>query len=331
MDFKEFIGIDVSKLTLDVYIHSTQHTNVFENTEKGYNLLLKWIEKRTDFSLDSALFIFEHTGLYSYNLSRFCDTKEISFVALPGLEIKRSMGMVRGKSDVIDAKRIALYGYRRRDELKPSKLPAKEITKIKQFLTLRDQLVKQRASLKTSLKETALVLDLKENKLLVQAQKRVINALSKEIETIELELKKLIKQSPELNNLFHLISSVKGVGDQMALNFIVYTEGFKKFKNARQFAAYSGIAPFPHSSGTSINGKNRVSHLANKKLKTLLSMCAISAIQHSVEMKHYYQKRVGEGKNKMCVINIIRNKLLHRVFAVVNRGTSYVEINKFAS
>lgn len=329
MDFKEFIGIDVSKLTIDACIHSSQDVNVFENNSKGYKKLIKWIEKNSSFNLKNTIVVFEHTGLYSYNLSVFCEDNKLSFVALPGLEIKQSMGMVRGKTDEVDARRIALYGYRRRDELTPSKLQCKQLTKIKRLLTLREQLVKQRAALKTSLKETSSVFKVKTNQLLFQIQKRVINTLSKEINKIEVELKTIIEGNEELNHQYKLLVSVKGIGDQMAYNLIVYTDGFNKFNNARKFAAYCGIAPFPHSSGTSINKKNRVSHLANKKLKSLLNMCAVSAIQHSPEMKLYFQKRINEGKNKMCVINIIRNKLVHRAFAVIKRGTPYVEVNNF--
>ena len=132
MDFKEFIGIDVSKLTIDACIHSSQDVNVFENNSKGYKKLIKWIEKNSSFNLKNTIVVFEHTGLYSYNLSVFCEDNKLSFVALPGLEIKQSMGMVRGKTDEVDARRIALYGYRRRDELTPSKLQCKQLTKIKQ-------------------------------------------------------------------------------------------------------------------------------------------------------------------------------------------------------
>ena len=112
---------------------------------------------------------------------------------------------------------------------------------------------------------------------------------------------------------------------------IAYTDNFSKFENWRKFASYCGIAPFPYQSGTSIKGRTKVSHLANKKLKAIINMCAIYAIQHKPEMKAYYQKRVEQGKNKMSTINIIRNKLIARVFAVVKRKTPYVDTYKFAA
>ncbi len=112
---------------------------------------------------------------------------------------------------------------------------------------------------------------------------------------------------------------------------IVLSNGFLSFKNSRKFATYAGIAPFPYESGTSIKGKTKVSHLANKKIKTLLSSCATSAIRCNPEMKAYYNRKLEEGKHKMSIINAVRNKILSRIFAVVNRGTPYINTYKFAS
>jgi transposase len=134
-----------------------------------------------------------------------------------------------------------------------------------------------------------------------------------------------------LKKLFSLIMSVKGVGKQTALNMIVITNAFTRFKTSRKFASYCGIAPFPYASGTSIRGKTKVSNLANKSMKSLLTMCALSSIQFSPEMKEYYEKRIKEDKNKMSTINIIRNKILSRIFAVIERKTPYVDFMKYAA
>src|SRR5690606_30252675 len=120
----------------------------------------------------------------------------------------------------------------------------------------------------------------------------------------------------------------KGVGPQTALVMIVLTNGFTSFEQWRKFVpagnrSYAGTAPFANESGT-FKGKTKISHLANKRIKALLSCCATSAIQFNPEMKMYYQKRVAEGRNEMSTLNIVRNKLLARIFAVVQRGTPYV-------
>ncbi len=130
---------------------------------------------------------------------------------------------------------------------------------------------------------------------------------------------------------FDLVLSIDGIGIITALYTIVYTGNFTKFNNARQFASYCGVAPFPNSSGTSLMGRTKVSHLANKKLKSLLNMASKSDIQHNVELKAYYLKKVEEGKNKMSIINVVSNKLISRMFAVVKRQSPYVDLMKYAA
>ena len=138
-------------------------------------------------------------------------------------------------------------------------------------------------------------------------------------------------QDEGIHHIFQMITSIKGVGSQTAYYMIVLTHGFLQFGDWRKFASYAGTAPFPYQSGSSIRGKTRVNHLANKKIKSLLHSCAMTAIIYNPEMKAYYDRRVEQGKSKMSTLNIIRNKLLARIFAIVNRGTPYVDTYKYAS
>lgn len=331
MEIKETIGIDVSKLTIDVTIHSTQAYSKFENEPKGYKSLLRWVKKNTDFTSQETLFVFEHTGLYSFNIANFFTDKKLHFVMVPGLEIKRSLGITRGKDDRVDSKVIARYGYRLRDEIQPTILPTEELRSLKSLLSLRETKVKQRAGDKATLREYKRVYDRKENQTVFEVLESSIEDMTVLILKLEKELQKIIKSDSKLEEQFRLLKSIKGVGDQIALYTIVYTEGFTKFKSHRQYASYCGVAPFPNSSGTSLRGRTKVSNLANKKLKSLLDLGAKSAIQHNKEIQLFYERRLEMGKNKMSTINIVRNKLIARMFAVIKRGTPYVEIMKYAS
>lgn len=331
MKILDTIGIDMSKLTFDVRIHSSQAYAQFKNSKTDFKELLKWSFKNSAFSKENILFIFEHTGLYSHQLAVYLTQQKVPFALVPGLEIKRSLGIARGKDDKVDATKIALYGYRLRDELNPYKLPTTQVLSIKRLLSLRERLVKQRAGFKASLKEQKRVLILNKNKTLFDVQEKMITYLTKQINDVEKQMITLIKCDDKLKKQYELITSIKGLGMQSTLFIIAYTSGFTKFKNARKFASYIGIAPFPNTSGTSLIGRTKVSHLANKKIKSLLDMCSKSAIQHNPEMKKYYEKRVAEGKNKTSTLNIIRNKLVTRIFAVVERGTIYIDIMKYAA
>lgn len=331
MKIKDAVGIDMSKLTFDARIHSNQVEKEFDNDKKDWKKLVDWAYKHSDLPKENIIFVFEHTGLYSHGLSVYLASKNIPFFLVPGLEIKKSMGMVRGKSDKADAKMIARYGYRMRDEITPTKLSSEEEQSIKRLLNLRQRLVKQRSGYKACLKEQKRVLIKKFNKTLLSTQKKMITYLTKQIKEVEEEMMNILESNQSMQDNYKLITSIKGIGSQTALYMIAYTANFTKFENHRKFAAYSGIAPFQNQSGTSIRGKTKVSNLANKKIKTLLDLCAKSSIQHNPEMKMYYEKRVANGKNKMSTINVIRNKLVSRMFAVVNRQQPYVNTMKYAA
>jgi transposase len=77
---------------------------------------------------------------------------------------------------------------------------------------------------------------------------------------------------------------------------------------------------------------NSASHyLGDRKMKSLLSMASISAIQNDSELRVYYKRKLAEGKDKMLAINNVRNKLIARAFAVVKRGTPYVVLQNYAA
>jgi transposase len=324
LEIKEVVGIDVGKEILEAHIHSLKTSSSFKNTIAEIKTMVNWAVKRSTVEKKSILFVLEHTGLYSKQLALFLSDKEYNFVMIPGLEIKRSLGISRGKSDKIDAEKIAQYGYRRREELSPYIIDIKEVAEIKKLLSLREKLVTQRAGYKSTLGEYKQFMKRKGNEILFSVHEKMIKELTKQIEKIESNIDGIVNSNSKIKKQYELIKTIKGVGSQTALFMIAYTNGFTRFQTWRKFASYCGIAPFPNSSGKSLKGKTKVSGLANKKIKSLLDMCAKTAIQSNPEMKIYYLRRVSEGKEKMSTINIIRNKLLSRIFAVVDRETPYV-------
>jgi len=331
MKFKETIGIDVDKFNLVVRVHLRQIENVFENNLKGFKQFVKWINKEVKLPKEDVLIAFEHTGLYSLQLCVFFKEQQYPYAVLSGLELKRSLGIKRGKTDKVDARNIALYAYRCREELKPYQLAEEQLLKLKRLFTLRDRLVTQKAGYVTSLKEIRKTLKRQDDNLLFETYEAMIKQLAKQINKVEEAIMQLINSDEELQKMYNLITSIQGVGFVTAVFMISITEGFRRFDDSRKFASFAGIAPFPYESGISIRGKTKVSHLANKKAKALLSQCVTSAIQHNHELKAFFQKKTDEGKNKRAVVNIIRNKLVSRMFAVIKRGTPYVDIYKFAA
>jgi transposase len=328
---KEVICIDVSKLTLDVFIHSLKHHFIVSNNPVGFSKLLQVIWKELPDNKENLFFCFEDTGKYSLPLCIFLNGEKLSFSMVPALDIKRSIGLVRGKNDKKDAGFIALYAWRKRDEIKPTIFPAGAIVRIKQLLSLRNKLVKHKKAYQTAMCDIQDYFKEGDSQFYLDVNKRVIKSLSSEMESIEKEIETIIKSDPEVQKNYKILKTIPGIGKIIAFYLIAYTHNFTKFENARKFCCYCGIAPFENRSGTSLKGRTKVNPLANKMIKALLNMGALSAVRNYPEFRSYYNQRVENGYNKMSTINIIRNKIVFRAFSVIKRGTPYINLHKFAA
>ena len=321
MKNKDVVGIDVSKLTIDAYVQLSQVHAVFNNDEKGFKQLVRWIKKNINCQMEELLICFEITGMYSLQLTSFLSRNSINYVMENPIQIKRSMGLVRGKNDKVDSKRIAEYAFMRKDKLQYTTLPSQELIKVQNILALRDRMIRQKAGYQASIGEYKRVLTQTQEKDFFQMLNSLISTLKKQIQKAEKAIMEIIESSQTLRDQYVLLVSIKGIGIILAANILVTTVCFTKFDDSRKYACYCGTAPFSYASGTSIKGKTKVSQMANKKMKALFNMAARSAIQHDPELKKYFDNRMEKGANGMSTINIIRNKLIHGVFAVVKRGT----------
>lgn len=315
-------GVDVSKLTLDIFFKPLNAGIRIANTATGFKQLLKELQQQ-NIPLDSLLIIMEHTGKYSYRWEVFLRSIGVDYCKISALQIKRSLGVIRGKNDKVDAERIADYGWLRRDKLTADMHRDEQINILQELLSLRLKMVRDRSGYMCRVKEMKATGGYAD---LIKIQQQLIVVFSTKIKALEEKIRLLICQHPPLQQACQLLRTIKGVGWIVAAYMISCTDNFKRFKNARKFNCYAGLAPFNHESGSSIKGKARVSHLANKEIKALLNLSASSAIQHDAEMKQYYQKRVAEGKRKMSCLNIIRSKLVARMFAVIKRQTPYLPL-----
>ena len=146
------------------------------------------------------------------------------------------------------------------------------------------------------------------------------------MKTIERELKELIAADSNICRNYKLLTSIKGVGPITAIVMLCSTLNFTKITDHRKFACYCGLAPFEHSSGTSVRGGCHTSSMANRDIKVQLNRSALIAIRCDPQLKAYYERKVAEGKHKFSVLNAVRAKIAARCFAVVRRGTPYVAL-----
>ena len=238
-----------------------------------------------------SLLCAEHTGVYGNLLVYLCNLLEIPISLTSGYSIKHSLGLLKRKSDKLDAKRIREYGERFSDKLE---LAVYESEKLQEL-----------------------------NELSVHKQaENVIAVFNKSISEIEEEILKIIEYDQSLKRTFELSTSVKGIGPITTCELIIKTGNFKRIDTARKAASYAGVCPFPNSTGKMVK-KDRVSHMSDKTLKTLLHLCAKSATQHNQAYRLYYEKKKQEGKPHYLILNNISNKLLRTLYSVITSGISY--------
>lgn len=326
-----FLGLDISKLFFDVallivYGNSKQEIpqQRFTNDTAGLQLFEQWLKRNGVIYDDNSLVIIENTGIYHRLVWKFCSSKGLPIHIGNAAHIKWSLGITRGKSDEIDAQRLSNYGYRHHEELQCTAALSPVFLTLKDLMTNRTRLLGQLTGLRSYLKELKAVSDKSFAKQQAQWNKAALDGLTKSIKAVNAAITKLIESDKKIKENYHLLLSVPGVGHWIALYLICCTKNFSNGISGKQLACYAGVVPFEHSSGISIRGRNRVHNMANKDLKRLLHLGALSAIKYYDEFKNYYNRKKEDGKHSMTVLNAIRNKIILRAASVVNNRHPYV-------
>lgn len=333
-----YVGIDVSKPYFDAslqvvtnHVKEAVQTSRFPNDTDGAKQFAKWLRSfKVAFGADTLLVI-ENTGIYHRLIWGFCTQKNIPIHIGNAAHIKWSFGIARGKNDKIDSIRLCHYASKHADELKATPALNPVLLQLKDLMTSRSKLLSQLNSNKAYLKELKQVSDKLVQQTLEAAYKIAIAGLLGSIKNIEQLIKSIITQHAAIQNNYRLLLTVPGIGHLTAVYLICCTNNFVCRLSGKQLACYAGVVPFEHSSGISVKGRTRVHKMANKDLKKLLHLNALTAIKYYPEFKQYYDRKKAEGKHSMSILNAIRNKIVLRVVAVVNNQTPYVHNQQIAA
>jgi len=325
-----FIGVDVSKGKLDVCIIDMQGQVIIEkiigNTRSAIRNFIEKILRVLKTGKDNILICCEHTGIYCRPLQLVATEMGYSLWLENAYKINRASTDMRGKSDKKDALRIAEYALRYSDRKVLHNEAPEEIAQLRTMLDARNTLLEKLTSLRQQVNECK-KFDPDKFALLKDCYGQSIRTLVKELRKMKDKILELVASNEKLAADAKLLQSIPGIGEQVSLNFMSVTNGMTSFETAKQLACYAGVVPFPNQSGTVVR-KDRVSRFANKKLKKLLHLAAMAAVKAHGELRNYYLRKVKEGKNKMAVLNAIRNKLVHRMVAVLKRQQPYVHLQR---
>ena len=317
---KKFVGIDISKETFDIYFEQEDkgcHVKLHQ-TEEDYKVLLHLIGSDPNC-------IMEATGNYHLNLANNLHHADIKVVAENSLKIKRfsQMSLQRTKTDKADAKLIYEYGrlILSSTELhfwQPDKI---EIGHLKQYDTVRHQLLKQRTALNNS--EEALNALTNLNDEVTEVLSDMIAAIDKAIKQLDKGMLKLVKEHHA--ETFDLVTSVPGVGAKTATMMICLTDGFKKFSHdqVKQFISYIGMSPRTFESGTSVKGRAHISKVGNSRMRSMLYMCSWTAKTKNYQCATLYERLSGKGKPEKVIKVAIAHKLIRQIFGVIKSGVPF--------
>jgi len=331
---KFVIGIDFSKKSFDATLLPQNKIgeegvhNVFDNNTVGLKQFKRWVSETTP-TISDVMICGENTGIYSRFISDSLSRQGYSVWIESPLQIKRSLGLTRGKNDKQDSRKIAEYAIRHIDRFRSYTVPDEELDALKALHSQRRLLVTQRGSLLRRANETKGFF--KKNPLLAscfKATDKLVNEYSDMIKQTDERMRKIIENNKELKRNFDIITSMKGIGLINAVALLIYTDNFKRFDfDARKICSFWGVAPFGNQSGSSLNSTPHVSHYADKYLKSLLSEAAICAMRFCPAINSYARRLREKGKHPSIIRNNCKNKILHILVAMVRTGTFYGENN----
>jgi len=327
---KIYVGIDISKEKcnlcyrsgLDI-VREEECSNEVKVLKKAFKSALKAL----DAAMDEVLICAEYTGRYIYPLTIACQELDLFLWLDDPTRIKNSMGLTRGKNDAIDATRIAEYAFRYSDKAVRYASQDATLVSMKNLLSDREFLLTDKKRYQAQLSDQKRYMAPGDFKQKNSRWKKVIKSINEQIAAIDAEIEALIAADPVLTRQKELLVSIDGVGDRIAINMIAITGGFTRFQNARQFCSFAGLTPYKYDSGTSVRSKAKISKRSNQTMKALLHMSAVNVVykMRGGEYKEYFERKTKEGKHVMCVLNVIRAKLVHRMFSVIKRETEYTK------
>lgn len=317
---KLIIGIDISAETLDICL-KTELENTFEVIENEISAIRKFC--RAFKKYDEVVVAMENTGRYNWNLYEVLEKFDFRVYVINPLHLKKSMGLIRGKNDKIDAERIAHFAERNEQDLQQWQPSSDAMKKLKVLLTERKSKVKLKSVLLQQKKNYKCIKAIGLDKMLLKINEKETALLNDHIKFLEQKMEEVIKTDAELKEKSDLMQSIPGVGKVLTWNVLAKTDNFQMIDTPRKLACYSGVVPFDHQSGTSLRYRPKVSPFADKSLKSILHLGAMSVVKLDNDLAKYYHRKVSEGKNKMLVLNNLRNKIIHLIFAVIKSGKKY--------
>lgn len=312
---KCYVGIDVSKATLDVTLLRQGRSDACQvaNTRQGLNQLHHWLKKR---HAQGAHVCLEATGIYSVEVAQFLHERGYTVSVVNPQRIKgfADSQLRRSKTDKLDAALIAAFCQALQPEGWTPPEPAwYELRALLRQLEDLQQTRQQQVNRLESVTSPA-----------VRAQLEALIAfIDAQIAQLNQQLKDHLQQHPDLKQQVHLLTSIPGIGWLTACRLVAEIRSIASFDDVRQLVAFVGLDPTRHDSGSSVRGSRSISRKGRAALRAALYMPALAARKHNPILSAFAAQLATRGKTPKQIITAIMRKLLHLAYGILKSGQPF--------
>lgn len=318
------LGIDVSKTKLDCALQRAiapgkRLDKSVANTAAGIRALLVWLDSK-GCGVASTRVVLEPTGVYHETATWLLHDAGYTVALVNPARLRSYAGAigVGSKNDQIDAALLARYGAT--EPLEPWQPPSEAARILTALLARREALCAdiQRESNRLEKAQCAMHTP----KVVTASLNKTLKFLKKELATLDCKITQHIDNDPTLKTNDALLQSIKGVGPRVGQHMNALLSS-KEFKSAEALAAYIGLNPVEHLSGSSVRGRTHLSKHGPSALRKLLYLPAVTATTCNPHVKAIYQRLIARGACKMSALGAAMRKLAHLCFGVIHSGKPY--------
>lgn len=315
-----YIGIDLSKRTITCTLLETPDVmrffgKTFENSTIGFKELLDMVIRHVD--PGTCIFITENTGVYGEQLYYFLYKKGYQVTMEPAHYIRRAFRLKK-KTDPIDSRMIAEYGYRYADQLHVWNPLPRVVEQVRILLVNYSLIQKEKGAHKNIVK----ALDQKVLQDFMHLHHDAIALFNQQKKTLEKAIQEALQGDPDISHHVMNLCTIPGVGPIFSANFLIITEGFR-YVDYRNLAGYLGICPHDYTSGESVWRRPKSDKKGPKRMRKQLYLSAMNNLKYNADMQRYFQRLQAKGKPSKLIMNNIENKILRTACAVILSGRPY--------
>jgi len=318
-------GCDLAKATFDLAIWGHQdmpdmRVRHVQRKADAIPAVLDWLRQSAPEGIRLGI-VMEATGAFSEETARWFlaqDSDLIVAIVNPALTCAymRSLGL-RNKTDLLDAKALALYGQERRPVSWES--PTEEMVQLRDLVRTRAELIDAQTAMKLRLNDHD-----RSSKTATTALEQVLVTLGAQIEILEAEIEAMINGNEVWRSQSKHFRSIKGIGPVTVATILAELGDLRRFLRSRQLTAFAGVSPRKKDSGTSVRGKARMCKQGSTRVRAVLYMAASSAARFNPDMKTFYEHLLAQGKERRSALGAVMRKLLVLMRALAKSDRDYI-------